>query len=231
MPRVSTYLNFPGTTEQAFTFYRSVFGGEFTGPIHRFADVPADPGQPPIPEADENLVMHIELPILAGHVLMGTDAPESMGSLSRTATACTSISSRTRRPRPRSCSTPWRSTRSSRCPSRTCSGEPISAASPTSSASAGCSTAPARPDRNRQRQDDGLLGSEHRQEVDGLEDEVDVLAAEPGQLVGATETAALRLRKDPRPAQFTLAAACSRRARAIPPAIGYRAKTRDTGDR
>lgn len=79
MPRVSTYLNFPGTTEQAFTFYRSVFGGEFTGPVHRFGDVPAGPDQPPLAEADKNLVMHIELPILAGHVLMGTDAPESMG--------------------------------------------------------------------------------------------------------------------------------------------------------
>jgi PhnB protein len=79
MPRVSTYLNFPRSTEQAFVFYRSVFGGDFNGPIHRFADVPAAPGQPPVAEADKTLVMHVELPILAGHVLMGTDAPESMG--------------------------------------------------------------------------------------------------------------------------------------------------------
>lgn len=79
MARVSTYLNFPGTTEEAFGFYRSVFGGEFDGPIHRFADVPPSPGQPPLAEADRQLVMHVELPILAGHVLMGTDAPESMG--------------------------------------------------------------------------------------------------------------------------------------------------------
>ena len=79
MPRVSTYLNFPRSTEQAFVFYRSVFGGDFTGPIHRFSDVPAAPGQPPMAEADKQLVMHVELPILAGHVLMGTDAPESMG--------------------------------------------------------------------------------------------------------------------------------------------------------
>jgi PhnB protein len=79
MARVSTYLNFPGTTEQAFGFYRSVFGGEFNGPVHRFADIPPSPGQPPLPEADRQLVMHVELPILAGHVLMGTDAPESMG--------------------------------------------------------------------------------------------------------------------------------------------------------
>src|SRR6267142_1360083 len=79
MPRVSTYLNFPRSTEQAFLFYRSVFGGEFPTPIHRFCDIPANPGQPPLPEADRNLVMHVELPILGGHVLMGTDAPESMG--------------------------------------------------------------------------------------------------------------------------------------------------------
>jgi PhnB protein len=79
MPRVSTYLNFPRSTEQAFAFYRSVFGGEFAGPIHRFADIPPAPGQPPLAESDRNLVMHVELPILGGHVLMGTDAPESMG--------------------------------------------------------------------------------------------------------------------------------------------------------
>jgi PhnB protein len=79
MSRVSSYLNFPGTTEQAFTFYRSVFGGEFNGPVHRFGAAPAAPGQPAMSEADKNLVMHVELPILGGHVLMGTDAPESMG--------------------------------------------------------------------------------------------------------------------------------------------------------
>ena len=79
MARVSTYLNFPRSTEQAFLFYRGVFGGEFDGPVHRFSDVPPAPGQPELPEADRNLVMHVALPILAGHVLMGTDAPESMG--------------------------------------------------------------------------------------------------------------------------------------------------------
>lgn len=79
MARVSTYLNFAGRTEEAFLFYRSVFGGDFTGPIHRFAEIPPVPGQPPLAEADRHLVMHVELPILAGHILMGTDAPESMG--------------------------------------------------------------------------------------------------------------------------------------------------------
>lgn len=79
MARVSTYLNFAGNTEQAFEFYRSVFGGEFSGPIHRFKDVPPSPGQPPMPADTANMVMHIELVLLGGHVIMGTDAPESMG--------------------------------------------------------------------------------------------------------------------------------------------------------
>ena len=79
MPRVSTYLNFSRSTEQAFLFYRTVFGGDFTGPVHRFSEMPAAPDQPPLAAADRNLVMHVELPILGGHVLMGTDAPESMG--------------------------------------------------------------------------------------------------------------------------------------------------------
>ena len=79
MARTSTYLNFPRETEAAFQFYRSVFGGDFNGPMHRFKDMPPAPGQPPLAEADKNLVMHVELNITGGHVLMGTDAPESMG--------------------------------------------------------------------------------------------------------------------------------------------------------
>jgi PhnB protein len=79
MARVSTYLNFPRSTEEAFNFYKAVFGSEFAAPIRRFSEIPPGPGQPPLAEADANLVMHVELPILGGHVLMGTDAPESMG--------------------------------------------------------------------------------------------------------------------------------------------------------
>jgi PhnB protein len=80
MARVSTYLNFPRNTEEVFNFYKSVFGGEFSGGgIARFSDIPAIEGAPPLAEPDKNLVMHIELPILGGHLLMGTDAPESMG--------------------------------------------------------------------------------------------------------------------------------------------------------
>lgn len=79
MARVSTYINCPRSTEEAFLFYKSVFGTEFIGPIKRFKDIPPSPDFPPLAEGDANLVMHVELPILGGHVLMGTDAPESMG--------------------------------------------------------------------------------------------------------------------------------------------------------
>jgi PhnB protein len=80
MARVNTYLNFPRNTEEAFQFYKTVFGGEFGGMgIARFGDIPAQEGMPPMDEKDKNLVMHIELSITGGHVLMGTDAPESMG--------------------------------------------------------------------------------------------------------------------------------------------------------
>lgn len=80
MTQVSIYLNFNGTTEEAFNYYKSVFGGEFYGNgIMRFGDVPPTEGMPPIPDADRNLVMHVSLPILDGFQLMGSDVPESMG--------------------------------------------------------------------------------------------------------------------------------------------------------
>jgi PhnB protein len=79
MARTSTYLNFPGKTEEAFTFYKSVFGTEFAAPIARMGDVPAGPGMPALSEAEKKMVMHVELPIVGGHALMGTDALESMG--------------------------------------------------------------------------------------------------------------------------------------------------------
>lgn len=80
MARTSTYLNFSRNTEEAFNFYRTVFGGDFVdGKINRFGEIPVTEGMPPISEEDKNLVMHVALPILGGHLLMGTDAPESMG--------------------------------------------------------------------------------------------------------------------------------------------------------
>lgn len=79
MARTSTYLNFAGKTEEAFTFYASVFGTQFAGPIMRMKDVPPWPGMPELTEKEKNYVMHVALPILGGHMLMGTDTIESMG--------------------------------------------------------------------------------------------------------------------------------------------------------
>ena len=78
--RVCTYLNFPGNTEEAFLFYRSVFKTEFSGKgLQRFGDIPADAGHPPVAEAIKKMILHVELPILGGHILMATDAPKEMG--------------------------------------------------------------------------------------------------------------------------------------------------------
>ena len=76
MAIVNTYLNFPRNTEEVFNYYKSIFGGEFSGGgVARFSDIPASEDMPPLAEADKNLIMHIELPILGEHILMGTDAP------------------------------------------------------------------------------------------------------------------------------------------------------------
>ena len=76
MATLNPYLNFPGNTEEAFKFYKSVFGGDFAGGIFRFTDVP---GTEKISDSDRNKVMHIALPIGKGNMLMATDALESMG--------------------------------------------------------------------------------------------------------------------------------------------------------
>jgi len=80
MSKVSIYLNFTSQTEEAFNFYKSIFGGEFTEPgFRRFGDMPPMEGMPPLPDHLKNRVMHVELPILGGLKLMGTDAPEELG--------------------------------------------------------------------------------------------------------------------------------------------------------
>ncbi len=75
MPSINPYINFNGNAEEAFTFYRSVFGGEFAKVI-RFKDM-AGP-EFPIPEKEADKIMHIALPI-GKNVLMANDVPESMG--------------------------------------------------------------------------------------------------------------------------------------------------------
>ncbi len=80
MAKVSAYLNFTRGTDEAFNFYKSIFGTEFLGDgIMRFKDIPPSDNPPPLPEAYKNLVMHVALPVLGGFVIMGNDAPESMG--------------------------------------------------------------------------------------------------------------------------------------------------------
>ncbi len=75
MKALSPYLNFGGNTEEAFNFYRSVFGGEFVGVV-RFKDFAENPMG--IPEADLDKIAHICLSLGNGAVLMGTDVVESM---------------------------------------------------------------------------------------------------------------------------------------------------------
>lgn len=73
--KINPYLNFPGTTEEAFNFYKSVFGGEFAM-VQRFKDTPGCENLPP---ADWDKIMHMALPLGPDNVLMATDALDSMG--------------------------------------------------------------------------------------------------------------------------------------------------------
>ena len=78
MAQINPYINFNGNAEEAFTFYKSVFGGEF-GKITRFKDM-ASP-EFPVSESEANKIMHISLPV-GQNVLMANDVPESMGRVS-----------------------------------------------------------------------------------------------------------------------------------------------------
>ena len=75
MAAINPYLNFNGNTEEAFNFYKSVFGGEFLA-VMRFKD---NAGCGQISESDKERIMHIALPIGNGNALMATDSLESMG--------------------------------------------------------------------------------------------------------------------------------------------------------
>ncbi len=80
MARETTYLNFSRNAEEAFNFYKSIFGGEFVGKgIRRFSDIPQPEGILPIADNDKDLIVNVGLTLPGGHVLMGSDAPESMG--------------------------------------------------------------------------------------------------------------------------------------------------------
>ncbi len=78
MIRVNPYLNFSGDCEEAFEFYRSVFGGEFSD-VSRYDEMPDDPN---VPSMDPHKIMHIALPVGDGQVLMGSDRPDALGPTS-----------------------------------------------------------------------------------------------------------------------------------------------------
>ena len=78
MPTINPYINFNGNAEEAFTFYKSVFGGEF-GSIVRFKDL--ESAEFPVPEDEANKVMRITLPI-GGNTLIANDVPAAMGRVS-----------------------------------------------------------------------------------------------------------------------------------------------------
>ena len=76
MTKLNTYLNFAGNTEEAFNFYRTVFGGDFTFLV-RFRQMPMEGVK--IPKEDQNKIMHVSLPIGGDSVLMASDALVSLG--------------------------------------------------------------------------------------------------------------------------------------------------------
>ena len=75
MALINPHINFNGNAEEAFTFYNSVFGGEFAM-VMRFKDLSSP--EFPVPENEANKIMHIALPI-GKNILMGNDIPENMG--------------------------------------------------------------------------------------------------------------------------------------------------------
>ncbi|QHS55631.1 VOC family protein [Mucilaginibacter sp. 14171R-50] len=79
MRAINPWINFNGNAEEAFTFYRSVFGGEFTK-IIRFSDLASAEFQ--VPESEANKIMHIALPIGKNNALMANDVPGFMGRVS-----------------------------------------------------------------------------------------------------------------------------------------------------
>ncbi len=76
MAAVNPYLNFNGNAEEAFNFYKSIFGGEFPM-LMRFKDVPSEYQ---MGQSDGEKIMHIALPIGQSSMLMGSDVPEAYGS-------------------------------------------------------------------------------------------------------------------------------------------------------
>jgi len=72
MTTVNTYITFDGNCEEAFTFYKSVFGGEFPY-IGRFKDMPPQEGTPPMTAEEGEKIMHVSLPVSKETMLAGSD--------------------------------------------------------------------------------------------------------------------------------------------------------------
>ncbi len=81
MARVNTYLTFDGTCEEAFAFYKEVFGTEYSTPIMRMGEMPPIEGQPATAPEEADHVLHVAMPILGGHILMGSDVAQSRGQV------------------------------------------------------------------------------------------------------------------------------------------------------
>jgi PhnB protein len=79
MTTLNPWINFNGNAEEAFTFYKSVFGGEFAKVV-RFKDIASE--EFPVAEKEENKIMYIALPISESTVLVANDVPEVMGQVS-----------------------------------------------------------------------------------------------------------------------------------------------------
>ncbi|MDP3830728.1 MAG: VOC family protein [Ignavibacteriaceae bacterium] len=78
MTTVNVYITFKDNCMEAFEFYKSVFGGEFTY-VGKFGDMPSQEGMPPVPESEKDKIMHISLPISNETMLMGSDSSDAFG--------------------------------------------------------------------------------------------------------------------------------------------------------
>ncbi|QQS36040.1 MAG: VOC family protein [Ignavibacteriales bacterium] len=76
MKSINPYLNFEGNTEEAFNFYKKVFGGDFLGGVYRFKDTP---GTENLSNSEKEKIMHVALPMGTSNMIMATDALDSMG--------------------------------------------------------------------------------------------------------------------------------------------------------
>jgi PhnB protein len=89
MATINPYLTFNGNCEEAFKFYKSVFGGEYSR-ISKFGDMPPMPGHE-MPEEEKKRIMHVSLPISKETILMGSDSSLRMGEVKIGSTMSLSI--------------------------------------------------------------------------------------------------------------------------------------------